>query len=939
MSLPLPRLDDRTWQDLRDEAVTLIPRYAPSWTDHNATDPGITLIELLAYQTEANLFRLDQIGTPFRHAFLRLLGEQYSPAGPRPAVTLLAYTPMPEESPAGKEKKSSLSESDKTIVRAGEYLVPRPPVDGTATRRYGHNGFGHGEAIGVDRIRQAGEPDEAMLHSDSSDESPVVPEFGFRAAHDVDLTGIRLAALQSFDGREYRDLTSSLARGQAVPVWGDCPSDPEGRSADKQPAVYIGLNLLLAKALSARDNASPPAHAGRGERLIFSTRNQHAGADHAGQKADWAFTLWCVPDGSAIGDLSSLPESFSPTKDPVAPPPAGTAVPNPARGFLPYDPERSVTPHHGVTVCWEYWFEDAWRTVLLTGFRDETRGFTQPGRLVFPGGIFPPVNSPAAKKTVGTIPVEHFYIRCRLCLGRPDASPQLRHLIADAVLVEQWDRTFTEKTPENGMPPATLGELRLGDEANADVTDAANDLALRGWPEGLREWDKWPLWGANGFVGREPGDTPPLEKQTGRPQAVVVGVGTGESDQYFALPCPSGNTFLNPDSPDNDDETPPIRILTDTLQVWTLEPPWGWTRFPLEGKWRAVRWRQVPDLNLSNRRSADFRLWQTPTASPSQSRTGKRSRFSPPGRIVFGDGEMGRVPPPGSIIMAAYSWSMAEAANFAAGFIWAKATDTDPDHPGRVVDFPTVPFRNVVPAGGGRDEETLSIAMNRLANELAAPEGLIDRADAARQNTLDGLSINGLQAPPMAVNLLDFECLARSVPGTGVVRARAWAETDPRHPGVVAPGAITVVVVPQLPLGRPMPTDGLLRRVHAFLCERRHVTGRSFVIGPEYTVVRVRATLHTSNRKIESVRTAAESAVRTFLHPTLGGPSGRGWPFGRDLHVGELLRILAGISGVQYVSGLRLAGENGEWGEKAVGVPARSLVDLTELNLEVRGDA
>ena len=32
MSLPLPRLDDRTWQDLRDEGVSLIPRFAPTWT-------------------------------------------------------------------------------------------------------------------------------------------------------------------------------------------------------------------------------------------------------------------------------------------------------------------------------------------------------------------------------------------------------------------------------------------------------------------------------------------------------------------------------------------------------------------------------------------------------------------------------------------------------------------------------------------------------------------------------------------------------------------------------------------------------------------------------------------------------------------------------------------------------------------------------------------
>src|SRR5262245_62152675 len=100
MSLPLPRLDDRTWQDLRDEGVSLIPRYAPTWTDHNLTDPGITLIELLAYQTELALFRLDQIGDPYRRAFLRLFGDHHLPGGPRPATTLLEFDPIPGQLPS-----------------------------------------------------------------------------------------------------------------------------------------------------------------------------------------------------------------------------------------------------------------------------------------------------------------------------------------------------------------------------------------------------------------------------------------------------------------------------------------------------------------------------------------------------------------------------------------------------------------------------------------------------------------------------------------------------------------------------------------------------------------------------------------------------------------------------------------------------------------------
>ena len=43
-----PNLDDRTWQEIVDQAKALIPRYAPEWTDQGPSDLGITLVELFA---------------------------------------------------------------------------------------------------------------------------------------------------------------------------------------------------------------------------------------------------------------------------------------------------------------------------------------------------------------------------------------------------------------------------------------------------------------------------------------------------------------------------------------------------------------------------------------------------------------------------------------------------------------------------------------------------------------------------------------------------------------------------------------------------------------------------------------------------------------------------------------------------------------------------
>jgi hypothetical protein len=88
VALISPTLDNRTYAQLRDELVGRIPVYAPEWTNHNESDPGITLVELFAYLGESLLFRFNQIPETTRIEFLRLLGIQPRPA--QPARALLA---------------------------------------------------------------------------------------------------------------------------------------------------------------------------------------------------------------------------------------------------------------------------------------------------------------------------------------------------------------------------------------------------------------------------------------------------------------------------------------------------------------------------------------------------------------------------------------------------------------------------------------------------------------------------------------------------------------------------------------------------------------------------------------------------------------------------------------------------------------------------------
>lgn len=75
MPLQLYNLDDRSYKELVAEAISMLPRYAQEWTDHNPSDPGITLIELLAYFTETMIYRLNKVTCENKIKFLQLLQE------------------------------------------------------------------------------------------------------------------------------------------------------------------------------------------------------------------------------------------------------------------------------------------------------------------------------------------------------------------------------------------------------------------------------------------------------------------------------------------------------------------------------------------------------------------------------------------------------------------------------------------------------------------------------------------------------------------------------------------------------------------------------------------------------------------------------------------------------------------------------------------------
>lgn len=118
-NLPKSNLDDRQFQDLVDECLLRIPRYCPEWTNHNPSDPGITLVELFAWMTDLMLERFNQVPRRNYVTFLELLGVRLRPPAPaKTEVTFYLSTTLPEPYtiPQGAEVATLRTEDEDAII-------------------------------------------------------------------------------------------------------------------------------------------------------------------------------------------------------------------------------------------------------------------------------------------------------------------------------------------------------------------------------------------------------------------------------------------------------------------------------------------------------------------------------------------------------------------------------------------------------------------------------------------------------------------------------------------------------------------------------------------------------------------------------------------------------------------------------------------------------
>jgi len=119
MALPAPNLDDRRFQDLVDDAKRLVQQRCPERSDHNVSDPGVTLIETFAFMVDQLFYRLNRVPDLHYIKFLELIGvRQFPPVAARGYVTfwLSAPTPSAVNVAVGTEVATVRTEVEEAVV-------------------------------------------------------------------------------------------------------------------------------------------------------------------------------------------------------------------------------------------------------------------------------------------------------------------------------------------------------------------------------------------------------------------------------------------------------------------------------------------------------------------------------------------------------------------------------------------------------------------------------------------------------------------------------------------------------------------------------------------------------------------------------------------------------------------------------------------------------
>ncbi len=564
--------------------------------------------------------------------------------------------------------------------------------------------------------------------------------------------------------------------------------------------------------------------------------------------------------------------------------------------------------HHSVKLVWEFYASGKWRTLDLTSdaLKDDTRALTLDGSVEFK------LPDDMSALDAGTA-VPSYYLRARVESGDYDAPPLVSEVIVNALHVVQavpMRQAFTIQAGviSGGTVPTVPGQARF--KMKLDASGVITDLA---------------------FVSDE--SVPE--------QAILF--------YHAATPTNAGAIILDLIWLGQSDGTPnqvlvlPLaHVDADSLELFSLESSTAMD-------WRA--WQVQRDFDASTARDLHVHFDATRA------------------RIIFGDGNQGRIPPAGTPVLARYRATAADAGNIRASQTLVLAPSLN-----NWLLFDSTDFQNKVaalglymplaaaPAQVWKDKSRASYtAMTSQLGTIINPRPAVNGATAETLAHAAGRAVEMLQAPTRAITADDYESLTLETPGTVIARAHALPGRHPSYPCLAAPGLVTVIIVPAQRRRRAIPSAGLIAAVRRYLSRRRLLGTHVEVVGPRYVTVQVTARVKSlPGASRTRVQADVIAALNTFLHPLTGGPasilpaprddhyfkaltppginssplppglslmtqstpppspllpampSEPGWPFGRDVYRSEILQVIDGVAGVDNVLSLELSSDGGE---------------------------
>ena len=274
------------------------------------------------------------------------------------------------------------------------------------------------------------------------------------------------------------------------------------------------------------------------------------------------------------------------------------------------------------------------------------------------------------------------------------------------------------------------------------------------------------------------------------------------------------------------------------------------------------------------------------------------------GTIFFGDGIEGRIPPlvpgGGNIVALEYRHGGGRAGEVDVATI----TSLETPYAGLSAAV------NFVAARGGRDAETLDEAKERARKELSTRHRAVTAGDfefIAKQTR--GVRVARVEVVPLRRPLDPAGAvtpLSEVLCGADLPQPQGAAGLDD---GIVAYGAVSLVVVPDLPDSddpEPIPTPSFLQTVCRHVDQHRLVTTEIHVVPPQYMrLCNIHVTVRAEAGYTRSqLHTLVETKLGNFLHVIKGGEQGEGYPFGAQLHVSDLLALVSRIEGVDRVEDL-----------------------------------